>query len=389
MKKILLVAFSALVFQTQAAAQQNFLDTIWSGGIMRTLRVYVPAIYDGQTPRPLVFNFHGSPQTAVNFENMTKFRSVADTANFILITPNGTVIGGGQGWNNYPSGSDVDDVLFVSDMIDYLKGKYNIDTARVYSSGYSNGGMMGYELACKLSGRIAAIASVAGSMEVGRLQACAPSQVVPILEIHGTNDPLVPYNGGLNGSILLAAVDSVLKFWVNYDQCDATPIVSDVPNIVTTDFSTVKRHVWPNCAGGSSVELLKITGAGAGHTWPGLSTPNTNRDIIADQEIWRFFLQHKLGGTSGTTYEEASSRFTIFPNPASDLLRIAVPEDMGDFTVRIFDILGKTVLQKQFSSINSDQISMELNGLASGTYFIEFNIGGNRSQVQKFVVRAD
>jgi polyhydroxybutyrate depolymerase len=389
MKKILLFACFSLLLQVRGLAQQNFLDTIWSGGIMRTLRVYVPAIYDGQTPRPLVFNFHGSPQTAVNFENMTKFRSVADTANFILITPNGTVIGAGQGWNNYPSGSDVDDVLFVSDMIDYLKGKYNIDTARVYSAGYSNGGMMGYELACKLSGRIAAVASVAGSMEVGRLQACAPSKSVPILEIHGTNDPLVPYEGGVNSGITLAAVDSVLKFWVGKNQCDAAPDISDIPNSVTNDFSTVKRHVWPNCAAGSSVELLKITGVGAGHTWPGLSTPNTNRDIIADQEIWRFFLKHKLDGTSGTTFEEPSSRFTIFPNPASDLLRIAVPEDMGDFTVRIFDILGKTVLQQKFSAGNSSQANIELEGLRNGIYFIALDINGNRSQVQKFVVSTD
>lgn len=386
MKPTLIPALLFSLCQT-LAAQQNFLDTIWSGGIMRTLRVYVPAIYDGQTPRPLVFNFHGNPQNAINFENMTKFRSVADTANFILITPNGTVLGGGQGWNNYPSNSDVDDVLFVSDMIDYLQGKYNIDTTRIYSSGYSNGGLMGYDLACQLSHRIAAVASVAGSMEVGRLQTCAPSKTISILEIHGTNDALVPYGGGLNGSVLLAAVDSVLNFFVGNNQCDVSPDISNIPNIATDDFSTVKRYVWPNCADFTSVELLKITGGA--HTWPGLPGAGTNRDIIADQEIWRFFLQHKLNETSSATDENQSVQFTIFPNPTSDIINIALPENTGEFTVRIFDILGKSVLQKLFLPAHSDQANIELNGLEDGVYFVELSGDNIRHQAQKLIVKKD
>ncbi|MBK6993546.1 MAG: hypothetical protein IPH31_00965 [Lewinellaceae bacterium] len=132
MKKNLLFALLILVLPTQCFTQENFLDTIWSGGIMRTFRVYVPAMYDAQTPTPLIFNFHGSGGSAVNFESATKFRSVADTANFILITPNGTVDPVypqfGQIWNNFTCCSPVDDVLFVSNMIDSLS-IYNIDLA--------------------------------------------------------------------------------------------------------------------------------------------------------------------------------------------------------------------------------------------------------------------
>lgn len=95
MKNILLFGLLSLIFQLQGFSQQNYLDTIISGGVMRTFRVYVPAIYNGQTARPLVFQFHGQTgiqsNAATSFEAFTKFKHVADTANFILVTPNGTI----------------------------------------------------------------------------------------------------------------------------------------------------------------------------------------------------------------------------------------------------------------------------------------------------------
>jgi polyhydroxybutyrate depolymerase len=391
MKKNLLFALLILVLPTQCFTQENFLDTIWSGGIMRTFRVYVPAMYDAQTPTPLIFNFHGSGGNAVNFESATKFRSVADTANFILITPNGTVDPVypqfGQIWNNFTCCSPVDDVLFVSNMIDSLSATYNIDPTRIYSAGYSNGGFMGYDLACKLSHRIAAVASVAGTMITSRITSCSPSRVVPILEIHGTLDGNVPFNGGaidITGDTL-ASVPAVLTFWANFNQCDAPPpTITNLPNTNTTDGSSVQRHIYPNCGDGSAVELLKVVLGG--HTWPGLPGGNTNRDIIADEEIWHFFSKHNLNGTVGTTDKPKESTWSVFPNPANDLLHVVLPEGTGKTVIRIMDILGNTVLQQSTSDLASGQINLDASGLTNGIYFLEIQDGIQKRPAQKLLI---
>ena len=356
---------------------------------MRTFRVYVPAMYDGQTPRPLLFNFHGSGGNAANFESATKFRSVADTANFILITPNGTVDPVypqyGQIWNNFSCCTPVDDVLFVSDLIDSLAGKYNIDLTRIYSAGYSNGGFMGYDLACKLSHRIAAVASVAGTMITSRLQSCSPSRVVPILEIHGTLDGNVPFNGGIILGDTLASVPAVLAFWANFNQCDAPPpTITNLPNTNITDGSTVQRHVYPNCGDGSSVELLKVILGG--HTWPGLPGGNTNRDIIADQEIWHFFNKHNLNGTVSTSVKPKELQCNVFPNPANDVLHIRLPEGTGKTSIRVTDVLGNLALQKFIPSTSSRQISLEVGSLTNGIYFVDIQDGLQKTPVQKRLI---
>lgn len=343
---------------------------------MRTFKVYLPAIYDGQTPRPLVFQFHGVSSAAWQFEIYTKFKSVADTANFILITPNGTVgtllpSSYGQTWNNIDFDS-VDDVLFVSNLIDTLMGSYNIDTTRIYSAGFSNGGFMGYDLACRLDQRIAAIASVGGSVGTRRLTACSPGRAVPVLEIHGTSDPVIPYGGGSFAGISFFPVETVIFFWRDNNQCDISPIISNLPDINTSDGSTVVKYEYPNCADGSEVELLKILNGG--HTWPGASGPNTNQDIIADQEIWRFFLRHQLATTTETAEVDTPLEWKVYPNPASDLLTISWNSDRerpAPDAISISDLLGRTILTQRFEKSSfSNEVTINLNSLSSGSYLL-------------------
>jgi polyhydroxybutyrate depolymerase len=371
MKRILLITLFALFLQIQGFSQQNYLDTIVSDGIMRTFKVYVPAIYNGQTSRPLVFQFHGTDGTQTNaatkFELFTKFKSVADTANFILVTPNGLVDPAyaqfGQTWNTWFCCLTVDDPKFVSDIIDKIKIEYNIDSTRVYAVGASAGGLMCYELACQLDNRIAAIGSVAGLMVNSRIESCSASRAVPILEMHGTNDLNLPYAGMINGIDTLIGVDSVMHFWTLHDQCDQTPTSTNLPNSNTTDGSTVTKFVWPNCEGGSSVELYKVINGG--HTWPGKTGANTNRDIIADQEIWRFFLKHKLtDGVSATNETPNPFQVTIVPNPTSDKIKIKSNLDLDNFSV--FDIAGRFLFSEKFSVENT----VDLSNLENGIYFV-------------------
>jgi len=392
MKQKLLFTFISCIFFVQGFAQQNYLDTIWSGGILRTFRVYIPAVYDGQTPRPLVFQFHGVATTAVDFENYTSFRSVADTANFILVTPNG-LVGTflpppyGQTWNTIDFDL-VDDALFVSNLIDTLTGFFNIDTTRIYSAGFSNGGFMGYDLACRLNQRIAAVASVSGSIGVERLTTCSPGQAVSILEIHGTGDPVVAYEGGAFAGIEYLPVDTVISFWIENNQCDALPVITNLPDENTSDGSTVVKYEFPNCTGDHELILMKIIDGG--HTWPGALGPNTNLDIIADQEIWQFFLKHRLPTASETVELNPSLEWTVFPNPASDLLHLSWKsnqEIQAPDEILISDLFGRVVRLKRFAKSDTNaQIAIDLNGLPSGSYFLSARREGQQTGLKRFVV---
>jgi polyhydroxybutyrate depolymerase len=180
-------------------AQQTLNESISHNGVWRQYIVYIPAIYDGTSPVPLMFNFHGFTMTAN--DQMTwggDMRPVADTAGFILVYPQGTLFWGSTHWNvgSWTAGSTADDLGFTEAMIDALAGNYNIDLTRVYSCGYSNGGYFSFELACQLSGRIAAIGSVGGTMSTETFNACNPLHPTPIVTIHGTADGTVSYSGG-------------------------------------------------------------------------------------------------------------------------------------------------------------------------------------------------
>ncbi|MEL6660141.1 MAG: PHB depolymerase family esterase, partial [Bacteroidota bacterium] len=125
--------------------------------VTREYIVYVPEIYNEDTPTPLMFNFHGWTMSASAQMNSCDMRYVADTAGFILVYPQGLVYQGATHWNvgSWTAGSTADDVGFTSAMIDQLSGEYNIDLNRVYACGWSNGAYFSYELACQLSDRIA------------------------------------------------------------------------------------------------------------------------------------------------------------------------------------------------------------------------------------------
>ena len=148
-------------------AQQTQSITISSGGVDRDFFLYVPDSYNENTPAPLVFCLHGYGSSASANISYTGFRPVADTAGFILIHPQGTQdLFGTPHWNVGWGSSSVDDVAFVEDMIDYVDDNYNLNNDRIYSTGMSNGGFMSYLLACQLSDKIAAIASVTGTMSL-------------------------------------------------------------------------------------------------------------------------------------------------------------------------------------------------------------------------------
>lgn len=359
-------------------AQQTINDTIMHDGLQRAYILYVPASYSAGTPTPLVMNFHG--YTSNSWQQMVygDFRAVADTAGFLLVHPMGTLDLSGQPYWNAGWGGSVDDIGFTSALIDSLSAAYSVNLERVYSTGMSNGGFMSYTLACELSSEIAAIASVTGTMNSNQTATCTPSHPVPVMEIHGTSDPTVPYAG--NGSTM-ESISNVIDYWVNFNDCNTTAEFTAVPDIDMSDGCTAEHYLYRYGNNGAEVEHYKIIGGA--HTWPGAPLPIgvTNQDINASAKIWEFFNKYDINGRRGNVGigDITQIQFSVYPNPSFDRLTL----DLGDSkieTIRIFNSVGQMVY---LSRITANLVSIPVQIWETGIYFIEgIDIDGNSSSIK-------
>jgi polyhydroxybutyrate depolymerase len=267
-------------------------------GNNREYIIYIPAIYDGSEAYPLMFSFHGGGGTSNDFININDMRSVADTAGFIAVYPQAAVDpnDGSNAWLHKAPTSH-DDVFFIEAIIDTLSNDYFIDNNRVYACGYSEGGIFSYELGCRLNDRIAAFASVSGSMMVDafrdsyyNLGFCSPVHPTAVMLIPGTND-MNPHSTYTGFQPYYMSADEITTYWSNYNNTDTNPIISQLPNINTSDGSTVEHRVWENGDNCLRVEELKVNGGE--HDWPGTFG---NMDIDATAEIWDFASQFNING---------------------------------------------------------------------------------------------
>lgn len=349
-----------------ALSQQTIVDTITHDGLDRQYIVYVPDSYTPGTPAPLVLNFHGYGSNALEQMFYGDFRPIADTAGFLIVHPQGTLdFLGATHWNVGWGVSSVNDVGFIRALIDSLSVMYAIDPVRVYSTGMSNGGFFSYKLACELSERIAAIASVTGSMNANQAASCNPGHPMPVMAIHGTADETVQYAG----TFLFASIASVLAYWVGFNACEATPIIEQIPDTDPNDGSTVEHQRYPNGTHGAEVEHYKIINGG--HTWPGSAfvIGVTNQDMDASKEIWRFFSKYDINGLidplSATTHASLNP-VRVYPNPARTSITIEHGSDQP--VPFVFSTLqGQQILT---GSSSGDQQTFPLQGIAPGMYLL-------------------
>jgi len=254
-----------------------------------------PSHPEAEGQSSLILNLHGYGSNALEQMQYTGLDNYTNSKenNFILIHPQGaplnTVLTSSTShWNSgaWTIGSTVDDVDFIDTIINLVSEKYDINVNRIYSTGMSNGGFMSYHLACNLSSKIAAIASVTGSMSKQTLESCNPEHPTPVLQIHGTLDGTVPFDG--NSAIGMEPIEKVMTYWQEYNSCDVEPLIS------VTDFfelgSSVEHWQYFNCLNNVQVELYKIDGMW--HTWP----QEDRFGISASQTIWDFFNTYDLNG---------------------------------------------------------------------------------------------
>ncbi|MBQ4819310.1 T9SS type A sorting domain-containing protein [Aquimarina sp. MMG016] len=258
-------------------AQQVINATIQNDGRTRQYRLYVPASYDANKPAPLILNYHGFTNNIDIQYNQSNFQQLAEDNQFIFVTPQG--LGFLPGWainNNF--GGNEDDLGFSDALIDKIQQDYNINEKRIYATGFSNGGFFSYRLACELSPRIAAVASVAGSMTrvwIDNNQ-CQPQHPTAVLQITGSNDNVISING--NGTN--EPIQDVMEYWAAVNNGDSTPDVIQLGGGST-------RSIWDNGDNGVTAEFIRVQGKG--HSWNG-------GNINTSQEIWNFFSRFDIDG---------------------------------------------------------------------------------------------
>lgn len=384
-RQLLATAFIGLFCQSWAHAQLTINDTIVHDAIDRDFILYVPSSYNPSVPAPLVFNFHGYTSTASQQMWYGDFRAIADTAGFLIVHPQGTLDGTGTthfnvGWG----GSSTDDVGFTDALIDSIAADYNIDLDRIYSTGMSNGGFMSFLLACELSNRFAAVASVTGSIAPAKLAACNPQHPTPIMQIHGDNDGTVPYTGGFGWS---EAVSNVVSYWNGYNNCNTTPIVTNLPDVTVSDGSTVEHYLYVDGDNCVEVEHYKIINGD--HTWPGsfITLPGTNYDIDASEKIWEFFSKYDINGEIGcvigvdeTINEQVD--FEIYPNPTSGKVHLDFSAS-GIKTISIWNTMGTLI--RDYST-NKTNLTITCEGWKNGLYFVRVMDDEQITVVKKLLV---
>lgn len=269
-------------------------------GRNRSYLVHVPRQYNHDRPSPVVLAFHGALMNGSMMARFTGLNRKADAANFIVVYPNGTGLGETSLFFNasLPPGPDgpPDDVAFTSRLLDDLAIVMNVDPQRIFATGLSNGGMMCHRLAAELSGRIAAIAPVGGTLALPEVH---PTRPVPVIHFHGTADAIVPMGGPAGrtpATMKFRSVAETIQTWVKANGCPDRPSTTEYAD-VADDGTTVIRKAYGPGKGGAEVVLVEVMGGG--HTWPGQRpmAPFIGRatmDVAANDLLWEFFLKHPM-----------------------------------------------------------------------------------------------
>ena len=274
-------------------------DEIIVDGIERTYTIYLPE-KSNEKNLLLLIALHGGGGTGEGMIKLTDFNDYADEYGFAVVYPDGFE----KHWNDrrevnrkYVNGKEIDDIKFLTCLIDTLVSRYNIDSNKVFVTGISNGGAMSFYLALNAPEKFAGAAPVAISMPTHMINDDINVEPIPIMIIFGNEDPLVPYYGGeisigkiKRGKVI--PVKDAVNFWVKNNKCIEEPKVTYL-NKRFDDTKAIKYSYKPEQYGKDVVYwLIK----GGGHTWPGgyqylpkIIIGRTSREIKASEEILKFF----------------------------------------------------------------------------------------------------
>lgn len=273
-----------------------------SGGIRRCFRLHLPETLELRQASALVISLHGLVSNARGQEYLSRWDAIADREGFLVVYPQGT--GSPLRWNASDEfqASTIDDVQFLRDLLAELSRVFQIDPARIYVNGMSNGGAMTHRLTCELAD-VVAVAGIVAGPPTSPPAGCRPVRPVPVIAFYGSDDPLVPYRGSqapagelpwwlrwmhvhLTGA--LPPIETWVADWAERNGCQMTPLVLPA----TAGVSAIR---YPGCAG--EAEVILYTVSGGGHTWPGgrpIPVGRTTDEVSASELMWAFFEAHPL-----------------------------------------------------------------------------------------------
>ena len=301
-------------------ATQTLLEVqIASDNRKRNFYVHQPRGKHPTKGLPLIIGLHGGGSSAEHFTRDANggFIKISDRDGVYIVYPQGI----DKHWNDgnrsccghgkcRVRSENINDVKFMSDIIDYMKKKYAIDEKRVYVAGISNGGLMTYRLALEMPQRFAAVGVVTANMHIDhetttkRLKTKRP---ISVMIINGTKDKAMPWKGGQLAAFLkfgqLKSTRWAVNYWRKHNSCSA--IAKRVPfkNKEIFDFAHAWKETYSGGRNGTEVVLIGVEGGG--HTWPGglksqanLLTGAMCNDFSACEELWSFFKRHRLDGST-------------------------------------------------------------------------------------------
>lgn len=189
-------------------------------------------------------------------------------------------------------------------MLDQLPLKYSVDTRRIYATGLGDGGFMALRVGCNMADRVAAIAAVGAAMP--KTMICLPARAASVLFINGTDDPIVPDNGGTYkpGRFHVLSPEDSAKTWAKFDHCSEKPDQAKLPSAEKGGKET-KTYTYSGCQDNAQVVLYSVKNGG--NTWPGgeqymseKEVGKTSNALNANGAIWNFLVTKKIAGESGT-----------------------------------------------------------------------------------------
>ena len=276
------------IIKEEAWTTKSFI--LKHNGLDRSYILYKPDGFQNNAPAPLLFVLHGFTSSSTTIMTYSQMNKIADQNGFMICYPQGTNLATGQThWNANLQMSTINDIDFLAQLAVKLQTEYNINPKNTFASGMSNGGFMSYTLGCEKSDVFKAIASVTGTMSGYDWNNCNPSYKIPVLQISGTKDNTVPWDGTMSEAYGWGGAPHILKimdFWADHNSTTQNEKI-DFPDIDNSDNSTVSLTKRKGSSYNNEIWFYEVTGGG--HDWPGAFG---NKDISASEEIWKFFKQH-------------------------------------------------------------------------------------------------
>lgn len=279
--------------------------SFYQQGAERTFLVYIPTQLDASKAHPVVMLLHGGGGNAQGMQSITQISNLAERDKFIAVFPEAA----NPEWNDgrQTTSDPIDDVAYINSLINILENDWTADENKIFVAGLSSGGMMTQRLACELTSSFAGFGVVAANMPSDLASRCNPSDSTPIVFFNGTDDSLMPYDGGDIASIPalrmgaggeMISVEDTLALWSDKNRCSGSDTEA-LPDTAVDD-TTVEKITYSGCTRGA-LEAFKVIGGG--HYWPGgdgeaNSGGSITQDIEATTELVDFFKLHGLSPAS-------------------------------------------------------------------------------------------